>query len=149
LPDPRLQPLLDRYARTVVDVDRQPQLAEALGAKGSIPLVIAYHKTPEGWVRREVRGYQSSEKLARFLRPPTDLAARQPATRRSLAETARAHREPATAAGDFDADAPDQGTTVKVQLLGILYDEPTQTAAGTASLDRQAPQTTATGNPRR
>lgn len=118
LSDPRLVPYLKPYVCTMVNVDRQPQLAEALGGRGAIPLLIAYHWTPRGWIRREIRGYRSVEQLASFLRIPSPVAG--PTARVSPRQSAQGppgqNHVPATNPNRLPRDNRPRAV---VQLLGI------------------------------
>jgi hypothetical protein len=118
LPDPRLRPYLAPYVRTIVNVDREPQLTEALGGRGGIPLLIAYSQTPRGWVRRELRGYQTVEKLSRFLDTP-QLAA-ETRTRALAGRAVRAASTSARVARAEPDSLPKKTRPSVVQLLGIL-----------------------------
>ena len=127
LPDPRLKPLLARYLCTVVDVDRQPELARALGGKGGIPLLIAYSKTPRGWVRREMRGYQSVKKLTKFLRSPSGPPVRPYSGANTSIALSLSTSSPRLDDGASNA-RPKKRPKAIVQLLGILHDETSRTA---------------------
>lgn len=66
-PDPRIKDLLWGYTRAIVDVDKDPSLAQKLAGSGGIPFVAVYVPDGDGWNRRTIRGYQSVESLAGFL----------------------------------------------------------------------------------
>ena len=125
--NPQLKPLLEPYLCTIVDVDRQPELARALGGQGGIPLLIAYSKTPRGWVRREMRGYPSVKKLTKFLRSSSGPPVRPyPGVNTSIALSLST---PSPRLDDGANNArPKKRPKAIVQLLGILHDETSRTA---------------------
>jgi thioredoxin-like negative regulator of GroEL len=55
-------------AFAIVNTDRQPELARKLCRGSSIPQLVMYHQTPQGWARGEMIGRQSVEQVTSFLR---------------------------------------------------------------------------------
>lgn len=68
LPDPRIQNLLTDYTCALVDMDREPALAQKLGGDQGIPVIAVYVPDEDGWKHRSVRGYQSVDALTQLLR---------------------------------------------------------------------------------
>lgn len=64
--------LLDKVAFAVVDTDREGDLARKLMSGGSIPQLIMYHQTPEGWKREMLLGGQSPSQVESFIRRGLD-----------------------------------------------------------------------------
>jgi thiol-disulfide isomerase/thioredoxin len=63
-------------AFTVVDTDRQGEIAKQVMDGGSIPQLIMYHKTNEGWKRERLMGGQSPSAIIAFLRRGIQAAGR-------------------------------------------------------------------------
>lgn len=124
--NPQLKPLLEPYLCTVVDVDRQPELARALGGQGGIPLLIAYSKTPRGWVRREMRGYQSVRKLTEFLRSPSGPPVRPYSGANTSIALSLSTLSPRSDDGASNARRRERPKAI-VQLLGIVHEETSRT----------------------
>jgi thioredoxin-like negative regulator of GroEL len=63
-------------AFTVVDTDRQADIAQQVMEGGSIPQLIMFHKTSEGWKRERLTGGQSASAILAFLRRGVQAAGR-------------------------------------------------------------------------
>jgi len=59
--------LLSQVAFTYVNVDRQRDLARKVMQGGSIPQLIMYSQTAQGWQRTQLTGSQSAESVAQFI----------------------------------------------------------------------------------
>lgn len=68
LPDPQIKGLLRDYTCAMVDLDQEPSLAQQLGGSEGVPFMAVYVPDGDGWKRRTLRGYQSVDSLAQFLR---------------------------------------------------------------------------------
>ena len=62
---------LKDVAFTIVDTDRQGELARSMMQGNSIPQLVMYTKTDEGWKRQRLVGGQSVEAVRRFLSTST------------------------------------------------------------------------------
>jgi thioredoxin-like negative regulator of GroEL len=51
--------VLGKVSFAVVNTDRQSSIARKLMRGGSIPQLIVFHKTDDGWKRRQMTGVQS------------------------------------------------------------------------------------------
>lgn len=142
LPSAQLQPVLQSYVCAMIDVDRQPELARALGGTGGVPLLIAYNRTELGWVRREIRGYQSVEKLKRFLHTTPRPEIRQTAGEEAEIGESRSDADSPGISGGY-AEAPEPKTSKPsretVQLLGIIPEGPTPLVARKQTPRRTGP----------
>lgn len=78
IPQAKRQGLLNRVAFATVNSDQEPGVARQLMRGGSIPQLIMYRKTKDGWMRRQLTGAQSLEALDSFLTPPAESVAEQP-----------------------------------------------------------------------
>ncbi len=67
LPRVRERGLLRKVAFAVVDPDREKDLAQKLIGGGPIPQLLMFRKTRKGWVRNELVGGQSVEKVEEFI----------------------------------------------------------------------------------
>ncbi len=63
---------LDRVSFAYVNTDQQSELAGRLMKGGSIPQLIVYHKTDEGWRRKQLTGAQSVPDIQQFLDQVTE-----------------------------------------------------------------------------
>lgn len=63
-------------AFTVVDTDRQSDIAKQVMEGGSIPQLIMFHKTSDGWKRERLMGGQSPTAIISFLRRGVQAAGR-------------------------------------------------------------------------
>jgi thiol-disulfide isomerase/thioredoxin len=63
-------------AFTVVDADRQSDIAKQVMDGGSIPQLVMFHKTNEGWKRERLVGAQSPTAIISFLRRGVQAARR-------------------------------------------------------------------------
>ena len=63
-------------AFTVVDTDREGDIARQVMEGGSIPQLIMYHKTSDGWKRERLMGGQSPTAVISFLRRGVQAAGR-------------------------------------------------------------------------
>jgi thioredoxin-like negative regulator of GroEL len=68
IPSVRQRGLLDQVSFVQVDTDRQPQLARRLMNGTSVPQLVVYHKTPQGWQRIVRNGGQSVQAVETLLR---------------------------------------------------------------------------------
>lgn len=67
LPQVARRGLLSRVAFTYVNVDRQRDLARKIMQGGSIPQLIMYRHTDQGWQRSQLTGSQSADSVAQFI----------------------------------------------------------------------------------
>jgi len=67
LPELRKRGMFRRVAFARINSDRQSKLARTIMSGETIPQLILYHKTPEGWKREQLTGAQSVEKVEAFL----------------------------------------------------------------------------------
>lgn len=67
LPHVGRQGLLGKVAFAVVNTDREGPLARRLMRGGSIPQLVMYHKTSQGWRRDSLIGAQSTTSIASFI----------------------------------------------------------------------------------
>lgn len=67
LPELRKHGWMDKVSLTVVDWDHNKELAQQLTGGGSIPRLVMYCRTPEGWNRSELVGSQSVSAVEQFL----------------------------------------------------------------------------------
>lgn len=63
-------------AFTVVDTDQHSEIAKQVMEGGSIPQLIMFHKTSEGWKRERLQGGQSASAILSFLRRGVQAAGR-------------------------------------------------------------------------
>jgi thioredoxin-like negative regulator of GroEL len=56
----------------IVNTDRESALAGRLMRGGSIPQLVMYHKTEDGWKREQLTGAQSTRRIESFLAQATD-----------------------------------------------------------------------------
>ncbi len=68
LPRVRERGLLRKVAFAMVNPDRDKELAQKLIGGGPIPQLLMFRKTPKGWVRNELVGGQSVEKVEEFIK---------------------------------------------------------------------------------
>jgi thioredoxin-like negative regulator of GroEL len=90
LVDMERQGKLGDVAFSVVDTDRQRLLSNQLMSGGSIPQLILFEKTENGWRKTQLTGAQSAGQVEAFLRPATNryLAAKsQQAKVRNVAQS--------------------------------------------------------------
>lgn len=59
IPQAKREGLLKDVSFAVVNTDNEPQVARGLMQGSSIPQLIVYHKTADGWKRRQLTGAQS------------------------------------------------------------------------------------------
>lgn len=64
MPQAEADGLLDNVHFAIVDSDRQPTLARRLMRGGSIPQLVVFHQTAEGWKSRRMIGAQSLSTIA-------------------------------------------------------------------------------------
>ena len=55
-------------AFTVVDADKQPQVAKEMLSSGGIPQLVMFHRTADGWRHERLIGAQSPSAVVNFLR---------------------------------------------------------------------------------
>lgn len=70
IPQAEQRGMLQQVAFAVVNTDQEPELARKLMRGGTIPQLIMYHKSGDGWKRRQLTGAQSVDSLGHFLAPP-------------------------------------------------------------------------------
>ena len=63
-------------AFTVVDTDKNPEIAKQVMEPGTIPQLIMYHKTSNGWRRERLQGGNSPSAILSFLRRGIQAAGR-------------------------------------------------------------------------
>jgi thioredoxin-like negative regulator of GroEL len=56
----------------VVNTDRESALAGKLMRGGSIPQLVMYHKTDDGWKREQLTGAQSTSRIESFIAQATE-----------------------------------------------------------------------------
>lgn len=66
--------LLDKVAFAYVDADEDSQLARKMMQGGSIPQLIMYRQTADGWKKESLVGAQSPGKIEAFLKKGIDAA---------------------------------------------------------------------------
>lgn len=71
IPQAQRRGLLRRVAFAVVNTDYEPTVARQLMRGESIPQLVMYRKTSEGWKRRHLTGAQSLDALSTFLNTPS------------------------------------------------------------------------------
>lgn len=59
IPEAQRRGVLGKVSFAVVNTDRQSSIARKLMRGGSIPQLIVFHKTDDGWKRRQMTGVQS------------------------------------------------------------------------------------------
>jgi thioredoxin-like negative regulator of GroEL len=59
IPQAQAQGVLSNVAFAEVNTDQEPKLSKQLMRGGMIPQLIVYHKTSDGWQRKELVGAQS------------------------------------------------------------------------------------------
>jgi len=77
LPQVARRGLLSRVAFTYVNVDRQRDLARKVMQGGSIPQLIMYRQTTDGWQRSQLTGSQSADSVAQFINRGLETATAQ------------------------------------------------------------------------
>jgi thioredoxin-like negative regulator of GroEL len=65
--------LLRKVAFAHVNTDRESRIAKSVMQGGSIPQLIMYRKTPNGWKRHLLVGLQSPEKVEAFINKGLEL----------------------------------------------------------------------------
>jgi thiol-disulfide isomerase/thioredoxin len=75
LPQVAKDGVFQEVAFTVVDTDKDRELAEQVMDPGSIPQLVMYHPTAEGWRRTKLVGAQSPNAIISFLRRGVQTAA--------------------------------------------------------------------------
>jgi thiol-disulfide isomerase/thioredoxin len=63
---------LSKVAFAHVNTDNQHELAGKLMRGGSIPQLVMYYKTPDGWKREQITGATSAGAIQAFLNKGTD-----------------------------------------------------------------------------
>jgi hypothetical protein len=71
-PEVRRRGLLDKVGFAMVDTDRQPELARQLMRGGSIPQLVMYRKTAQGWKKSRLVGAQSVSSVEAFIEQGLD-----------------------------------------------------------------------------
>lgn len=67
LPQARRAGVLSDVSLAMVDADHQSTLARLLMKGSSVPQLILYQKTEQGWKRNQLTGAQSIEQISRLL----------------------------------------------------------------------------------
>lgn len=68
LPECQRKGLFEPVTFAIVDLDRQKKLARQLTGGGSVPQLIMYRKSADGWKRRRLVGGQSVESVEQFVK---------------------------------------------------------------------------------
>lgn len=68
---------LRKVAFAYVNTDQQSQLAGKLMRGGSIPQLVMYHKTDDGWKRAQLTGAQSTSSVEAFIGEAVDAPTQQ------------------------------------------------------------------------
>ena len=68
LPQVSQDDVFQEVAFTVVDTDKQQEIAKQVMQGGSIPQLIMFHRTSEGWQQQRLVGAQSPANIIKFLR---------------------------------------------------------------------------------
>jgi thiol-disulfide isomerase/thioredoxin len=68
MPSVAKQGLLKKVAYAQVNTDKEAELAKKLMSGGSIPQLIMYRKTQDGWKRYSLIGAQSAAKIEAFIK---------------------------------------------------------------------------------
>ena len=76
LPKVAEEGVLKQVAFTVVDTDKQGELAKEVMDEGGIPQLIMFHKNGDGWRRERLMGAQSPSAIVSFLRRGLQAAGR-------------------------------------------------------------------------
>jgi len=71
---------LNKVAFAYVNTDQDSALAGKLMKGGSIPQLVMFRKTGEGWTRKQLTGAQSTDRVEAFLDVPAAPAATQVST---------------------------------------------------------------------
>lgn len=66
---------LGKVAYAEVNTDREGQLARSLMSGGSIPQLVLYYNTADGWQRERVVGARSPSEIASMIRKATEATA--------------------------------------------------------------------------
>ena len=74
LPELGRRGVLRRVAFARINSDQQSKLARTIMSGETIPQLILYHKTPEGWKRQQLIGAQSVDKVEAFLEKGIELS---------------------------------------------------------------------------
>lgn len=85
IPQAKRNGLLDDVSFAVVNTDNEPKIARSLMQGSSIPQLVVYHKTADGWKRRQLTGAQSLGTIESVIKEATAATAAaapaaQPAT---------------------------------------------------------------------
>ena len=68
--------IFKNVAFTMVDTDQHSEIAKQVMEGGSIPQLIMFHKTSDGWKRERLTGGQSASAILSFLRRGVQAAGR-------------------------------------------------------------------------
>lgn len=68
IPQALKQASLDDAAFAIVNSDDEPQLARQLMSGSSIPQLVMFYKTADGWKRAQLTGGQTPSQIATFVR---------------------------------------------------------------------------------
>jgi thioredoxin-like negative regulator of GroEL len=68
--------VMQEVSFTVLDADRDSELAKQVTDGGAIPQLVMFHKTAEGWQRQKLVGVQSPSAIISFLRRGVQAAGR-------------------------------------------------------------------------
>ena len=86
--------LFRKCAYAYVDLDQEKRLGQELTARGPIPQMIMYRRTPKGWVQSKVIGGRSVEALESFINETIALDQKEKATIRNASESKKSpHRQ--------------------------------------------------------
>jgi thioredoxin-like negative regulator of GroEL len=67
IPQAQRQGVLSNVAFAQVNTDHEPELSKQLMRGGLIPRLIVYHKTVDGWQRKELAGAQSVDAIEELI----------------------------------------------------------------------------------
>ena len=67
IPQVRKQGLLKKVAFAIVNVDRERKLAQKLIGNGSVPQLILFRRTSNGWTRNRLVGGQNLDTVEKFI----------------------------------------------------------------------------------
>jgi thioredoxin-like negative regulator of GroEL len=75
IPQAKREGVLKDVSFAVVNTDNEPKIARGLMSGGSIPQLIVYHKSADGWKRRQLTGAQSLGTIESLVKEATEATA--------------------------------------------------------------------------
>lgn len=75
IPQAKRSGVLNDVSFAIVNTDREPQIARQLMRGSSIPQLVIFHKSADGWKRRQLTGAQSVDTIQSVVSEATTIAA--------------------------------------------------------------------------